>query len=180
MNPADVHLRVQEAVRAWGAAPDIEAAAKQLEEARRALPPDLVAQLVDEVAEISAEMMVELLTEERGVDVSAEPVELGGVELLPKQAARLSAWLEDQQRTAEALGIDGDAWIRQMERGFDRFLARARGDEGTPELAEATAKAHQLLGAERETFQPRPEPGVSERAGLAGVLAARDFAKKKK
>lgn len=178
MNPADVHPRVQDAVRAWGAAPDIEAAAKQLEEHRRALPPELVAQLVDEVAEISAEMMIDLLTEERGVDVSAETVELGGVELLPKQAARLSAWLEDQKRTAEALGLDGDAWIRQMERGFDRYVARERGDAAT-EVAEATDKAHQLLGGERGAFEPRPAPGESAKAGLAGMLAARDFAKKK-
>ncbi len=179
MNPADVHPRVQDAVRAWGAAPDIDAAAKVLETHRRALPPELVAQLVDEVAEISAEMMVELLTQERGVDATSEPVDLGGVELFPKQAARLGAWLEDQKRTAEALGLDGDAWIRQMERGFDRYLARARGDEAPPDVAEATAQAQQLLGAERKAFEARPAPGESAKAGLAGMLAARDFAKKK-
>ncbi len=178
MDPALVHPRVKDAVRAWGAAPDLARAAEALDAARRTLEPELIAQLVDEVAEISAELMVEVIAMESGVDTDAAPIDVLGLSLYPKQTERLAAWLEDQAPTAAALGLERDAWVRQIEKGFERYLARARG-EGDAPPAEITDGARRLLGDSRTAFEARPAPGASPRAGLSGLLAARGFDKKK-
>lgn len=182
MDPADVHPRVKEAVRAWAHAANIERSAHALAEARGRLPPELVAQLVDEVAEISAELMVELVTRADGVDTTQAPVDVLGVPLLPKQAERLGAWLEDQQLVAGALGLDSDAWLRQLERGFERYGQRVTGASAA-DAATATDVSDdvkRMLGNARGKFEARPAPGTSRRAGLSGLLAARGFKKKKK
>lgn len=185
MRPQDVDERVKDAVRAWARAKDIEAAAKALTEGRLDLPAELRGQLVAEIAEISAELMVDLLCRTDGLDPEAEAVEVQGEALDPKQAERLGAWAEDQRLTAEALGLEADAWLQQLERGFDRYGARARGDAGEETAAPGVdpARARQLLGVARQGFQARPQPGQSQQAGLSGLLAARSFGrppKKKK
>ena len=175
--------RVKDAVRAWGGAKNIEQAARALEEARRDLPAELRPQLLSEIAEISAELMVTVLCKTDGLNPDAEPVEVEGEALHPKQAERLGAWLEDQKLTAKALGVEPKVWLRELEAGFTRYGKSEAGTEGEEDSAPATAdvaRAQRLLGAKAEAFEARPDPSQSKTAGLTGLLAARAFPKKKK
>lgn len=182
MKAAHIDEQVKAAVRAWGRAPNVEAAARALTAGRRALPDHLRPQLVSEIAEISAELMVNLLCRTDGLDPSAAAVEVEGEALHPKQAERLGAWIEDQRLTAAALGLEAQTWLQQLERGFERYGARARGEEpeGDAPSGVDPAQAKRLLGAARASFEARPEPGKSKQAGLTGLLAARTFGKKQR
>jgi hypothetical protein len=177
-----IDARVKDAVRGWARAASFENGAKVLAEARRALPAELVPQLVSELSEISAELMVELLARAEGVDPDAELVEVEGVKLHPKQAERLGAWLEDQKLTAEALGLEPKTWLAALDRGFSALAAReGEGRAASPENLEGAARAaRRMVGADPAGFENRPDPSKSARAGLSGLLAARSFPSKSK
>ena len=181
MAVSEIDDRVKDVVRAWGGAKHLEAAADALRRGRSSLPPDLRPQLVSEIAEISAELMVTVLCKPEGLDDGRAPVEVEGEALHPRQAERLGAWLEDQKLAADALGLDVDAWLRELDKGFTRFGARAGGDETGKAVATFVdpEQARRLLGAARSAFEARPDAG-SEKAGLSGLLAARSFGKKKR
>lgn len=182
--------RVKTAVRAWAAHDRPEKAGSALGEHRRALPAELMPQLVAEVAEISAELVVRLLERTDGLEPpDAEPVELEGLRLHPKQAERLAAWGEDQTHTVKALGLSSEAWIKAFDAAFVRLQARlgaeseaAAEEAGTlsdrSDDAAKAAAARRMLGAGAPRFENRPPPGNSPRAGLSGLLAAREFGKK--
>lgn len=185
MRPEDIDARVKDVVRAWARAKDVEASAKVLAAGRAELPPELRPQLVSEIAEISAELMVDLLCRTDGLDPEAEPVDVQGEPLDPKQAERLGAWAEDQQRTARALGLEPKAWLDHLGRGFERYGDKARGesagaDETDAPLAADPRQAKRLLGVAKASFEARPDPSQSTQAGLSGLLAARAFGKGKK
>lgn len=185
MHPQDIDERGKAAVRVWAKSKDGAAGAKALATHRRQLPAELRSLLVSEVAEISAELMVELLAREDGLDPKSDPVEVEGAQLHPRQAARLQAWLEDQKLTAEALGQSPEAWMKALDGGFSRYGARARGDgegvEASPPEDEAKiSRARRLLASEGPaTFQARPDPSKSASAGLTGLLAAKNFGRKR-
>lgn len=169
---------VKDAVRAWAKAKDPDAGARALAKARQALPAELVPQLVSELAEIGAEILLSLLTREDGVDAAAAPVDVEGVALHPKQAERLGAWAEDQVKVAKALGLDGPTWQKKVEQAMTTL---GKGEGAAPAdapAAQISDSAKKLVGAIGEKFENRPEAGKSEQSGLRGLLAARGFAKK--
>lgn len=178
----DIAPAVKDAVRAWGKAKDGEAGARALADARQRLPAELVPQLVQELAEISAELLLAMLTREDGLTTDAKPVDVQGVELHPKQAERLGAWLEDQQRTAKALGLDGATWQRLLDAAMTKLGASSddasKPDATKPAAAQLSEDAKKLVGAVAASFENRPEPGKSAKAGLSGLLAARSFGAK--
>lgn len=116
-----VHPGVEAAVRAWAKESDLSVGARVLGEHRLRLGPEQVAELRTEVAEISAEGLIELLALERGV-TPGEATEVFGIPLLPKQIERLSAWILDQREVHEALGVSAEAWGRMLEAGLDSTL----------------------------------------------------------
>lgn len=178
---------VKDAVRAWAGAKSFAAGAKALAAARRALSAEQLPILVSEVAEVSAELMVEVLAETKGLDAEAEPVEFEGVQMHPRQAERLGAWAEDQKLTGEALGLKHEAWKAALDRGFTA-LARKSGDssaassleEGAVGVERPTEQARRILGNTSGAFQNRPDPAKTGSPGLSGILAARNFPSKKK
>jgi hypothetical protein len=173
---------VKAAVKAWGAASDLDAAAQALADARRDLDPALLPELRTEVAEISAECLVEVLALEKDV-VRKDPVEILGLPLFPKQVERVGAWLHDQAPTAAALGVDLPTWSKLLEVGMERYRAAQLGLpappsslEGAAALAKNIEQARSLIDASAPSkFENRAAPGTSKKAGLLGMLAARRF-----
>ena len=164
----DVHADVKAAVIAWSQAEDLDDASATLRQARLSLAPELLPVLRREVAEISAETLIELIALERDV-VPGEPIEWQGLSLMPRQAERVAAFLQDQIPTAEALGLGPEEWGRKVEQGLRVYVARTQGARAT--VSEANAKkALALIGRESVAAPPAPKSG-----GLAGILAARTF-----
>lgn len=164
-----VHEDVKRAVLAWAGAPDLDDAARQLAKHRRRLDAELVDELTHEIAEISAETLIELIAMERDV-IPGPTVEILGLALYPKQAERVAAWVEDQEPTTTALGIDPDDWGAIVERGLRKYVARERGN-----VEARTRQASDLIGAARKN---RFAPPRRESSGLSGLLAARTFGRK--
>lgn len=175
-----VPAEVQAAVRAWAAEEELEDGAQVLALERRKLPSELHATLRSEVAEISVECLIEVLALERGVE-PGETVEVFGLALLPKQVERLSAWILDQRAVADALGVDPEAWGRMLVSGLDRYRAAQGAGDGAQDTAAADKllRAKSLLGDHSLPFQNRPQPGASGQAGVAGLLGAMRFRRKK-
>lgn len=172
---------VQAVVRAWAKEEDLSAGARALAAGRATLSMELQAELRSEVAEISAESMIEVLALDRGV-APGETTEVFGIPLLPKQIERLSAWILDQREVAEALGVGAEAWGRMLESGLDRHLVRT-GAVKAPDAAavlRSEALAKSLLGDRPEPFQKRSAPGESESAGVRGLANVMSFKKKPK
>ena len=180
---AGVHPDVKAAVIAWAGAADLDAAAAILDESRKKLDPGLLPQLRTEVAEISAESFVALLALERDVVPGPKPVEILGVELHPKQAERLSAWLQDQRSTAEALGLEPEAWGRMIDAGMKRYLANERGAAGPVprDASKRVIEAQRLLGTASAKGFANPRTPVGRRgSGLLDILAARSSSRRNK
>lgn len=168
MSKRDVPLAVQDAVRAWAKASDSTAGAKALAAARLALPAELLPILLNEITEISAELLFTMVAKDD-----------------PQQAERLGAWAEDQKLTAEALGQSGEAWMREIESGIARYGARERGEDVGAAKPQDAARAlspglEKLVGTMRASFENRPAAGTSKTAGLSGILSAKNFGKKPK
>lgn len=163
-------------VKAWGKAKDSAAGAQVLADAKRRLSPELAVQLIGELADISAELLLVMLTREDGLDPAAEPVDINGTPLHPKQAERLGAWLEDQQKVAGALGLALGPWQKALESAMSALGEKT----DNPDLTAAAADAQKWMGAVSQPFQNRPTPGSSPKAGLSGLLGARGFPGKKK
>lgn len=190
---------VVEVVKAWAAAGDLDRAPQVLADGRRALDPLLLPALLVEIAEVQGELLIAALdlpppasargAAQRGAE-DAPLVEVLGLQLRQDQAQRLQAWLDDQRPTAEALGLDIEAWAKKLEAGLGAVIAALRGASASasPERAAALDAAERLVAAQRATgaatttFQGGVDPATSAQAGLRGLLAAREFkgdAKKK-
>lgn len=165
------------AVRAWGAAPSMEAAAQALTKARRALAPELRPALVHEVAAVAAELLLEQLTRTDGLDEGASPVEVEGVELHPMQAQRLGAWLEDQKLACDALGLDPRTWQAALDRAMVTLGTTAEGSTPGGRKAVDVGRATALIGTEKSSRAP--SVGASK-GGLQSLLDARSFDAKPK
>ena len=163
-----VHADVKAAVIAWSSAEDLDHASAKLDQARRSLAPDLLPALRQEVAEVSAETLIELIALERDV-VPGEPIEWQGLSLMPRQAERVAAFLQDQIPTAKALGVDPLEWGRMVEKGLRIYVARNQGAKAAADEARAK-KALTLIGR-----APIAAPPATKSGGLAGILAARTF-----
>lgn len=89
-----VHELVQGAVHTWAHAKSLEALQKAPTEKRRALPSALLPQLISEIAEISAELMVELLGSEsfRNFENRPEPGQSNGARIqgLPWRSVKIA------------------------------------------------------------------------------------------
>jgi len=173
-----LHPEVKAALKAWADAGELEASAKVLSAARRDLDAALLPQLRRKIAEISAECCVELLALERDV-TPGEPIEVLGMQLMPKQAERFVAWAQDQQATGLALGVEPEAWSRMVETGMRTYVDKERAAAGTnkssvKDWSRRAAEAQQLLdGVSRHGFNVEaPDP---KRSGLMGLLAAKKF-----
>ena len=170
---------VIEAVQAWALAPNLEAAGRALQEKRLSLAPVLLPQLCQEIAEISAEALVDLIALEKGLE-EGEFTEVEGIPLLPKQLERVSAWHHDQLPTAQALGLTPERWGELLIGGMERLCGQL-GTTSQDEAREESAQiAQKLLGGGSQRFENPPQPGQSKQAGLQGLLAAREFQKKGK
>ena len=174
----DIDPQVISVVRSWAAAGQLDAAAAALADGRRALDATLRIQLQAEIAEISAEGLIDLIAMVEGTD-EGEPQEVLGLQLMPVQRERVSAWLFDQRATAEALGLEQEVWGKLLVAGMERYIAREAGDAPAGSTRAAGVElARKLVGAEGEPFENRPELGTSDQAGLRGILGARAFQKK--
>jgi len=175
----DIDPEVVSLIRRWATAEDLSAAVGVLAAGCRGLDPQHRVQLQSEVAEISAEALVELIALEEGLEEGeGEVQELLGLPMLPRQLDRISAWLHDQTETGGALGFDKETWGKLLVGGMERYIAHAAGAAPADSRRAASLDvARKLVGAEDGAFENRPELGTSERAGLRGVLGARSFQK---
>src|SRR5688500_17885780 len=101
---AELDRQVKQTVIAWGRSPSLAEGEAKLTEARSTLPRELLEQLRDEIAEIIAVTLTRLLVKPDRPD--EEEIEISGVAISARRARELSAWIEDQERTARALGLD--------------------------------------------------------------------------
>jgi hypothetical protein len=178
--PRRIDPRVRTAIERWGHAPDLESAAAALTEARRTLDEALRAELALEVAEITVEMMIDLLPSQQ--DSAEERVEVLGMKMTHDELERFSAWFEDLERTRAALDLEHQTWAAMFSAAFER-LTGTRFDEESPDNPDALAAARavrELLGERATTFENRPGAGNSESAGVRGQIAARLFPPKTK
>lgn len=164
------------AVQAWAGASD---AAAQLASQRRALDPLLVPTLISEVAEITAEqLLIALDMPSKTPGDDGPEVDFLGLPLSQTQARRVTVWLEEQAPTAEALGLSPEVWSSRLSEGFAVAIAHLQGKGGV-----AAGVAERLvsdpLASASKGFQGGADPRTSPAAGLRGMLAARDFGKKK-
>jgi hypothetical protein len=177
--PAAVAAEVIAVVRAWAKAP-VSDGDRVLKSGRLTLEPALWPVLVDEVAEITAEQLLVAIDMPHKVPPAADekPVPFLGLELSQEQGRRALQWHEDQEGLAQALGLELEAWSKKLGEGFARTLAAL---QGKPISALAGAIANELgadpLKSAARGFQGAVDPATSEKAGLRGILAARNFKK---
>ncbi len=179
MKKPNVAAAVIVVVKAWAKARG-EASVKALRDGRLTLDPLLVPALVDEIAEITAEQLLialDLPAQPSG-DKDEKPVPFLGMELSQEQGKRAAQWLEDQKDLATALGLTAEVWSKKLGDGFARTLEALRGK---PLGDVAGAVAQQLQSDPLKTaasgFAGGVDPAKSEKAGLRGVLALRNFKK---
>ena len=152
-----IHRSVQEAVLGWGAAANVDAAAKQLLQSRSRLDAPLVRQLVGEVAEVSVECVIGLLVDAEHSAPGVVLTRVGDAELTPLQLGHLSAWISDLPRTATALGLSLEAWSQELGAAANRVLSASALNEDRDMSGSAS-----LLGTARRVI-----PGTSAGVGFA-------------
>lgn len=172
---------VVDAVKAWAAATDD--AGRVLAEKRASLDPLLLPVLLTEIAEVSCEQLLLALDKPPRTPpaVDEKTVPFLGLELSQEQGQRLLLWLQEQHTTAEALGQSPEAWSKRVSEGMEQVLAALRGKP----LSALTAAIGQgiagdPLASASKGFVGAVDPRTSDKAGLRGILAARNFAKAKK
>ena len=158
-----IHLSVQEAVVGWGAASDVEAAAKHLSQSRSRLDASLARQLVGEVAEVTIECVIGLLADAADSSGGAALTRVADAELNPLQLGHLSAWISDLPRTAEALGLSLENWSHELGAAANRILSASALNDDRDLPQNPT-----LLGLARRVI-----PGPSAGPGFISQLAAR-------
>jgi hypothetical protein len=174
-----VAAEVVAVVRAWAKAP-VGDGDRALKSGRLSLEPALWPVLVDEVAEITAEQLLLALDMPQKTPPAPDekPVPFLGLELSQEQARRTVQWHEDQPGLAQALGLELEAWSKKLGEGFARTIAAL---QGKPLSALAGAVAGELvadpLKSAARGFQGAVDPATSDKAGLRGILAARNFKK---
>lgn len=167
-------------IKDWASAAP-ERAAEVLSRGRLSLDGLLVPQLVGEVAEISAEQLIVLLDMPSEQQAPDEPtVPFLGMELNQQQGQRVTAWLDELQELAEVLGLSVETWSDKFRDGMQRVLENMRGRPlGDIASQVAHSVADGALANATKGFQGGVDPSQSASAGLRGILAARDFGKKK-
>ena len=176
----NVPAAVVAVVKAWARARG-DASLKALKDGRLTLDPLLVPVLVDEVAEVTAEQLLlalDLPAAPSG-DKDEKPVPFLGLELSQEQGKRAAVWLDEQKDLAAALGLANEVWSKKLGEGFQRTLEALRG-RPLGDVAGAVAAQLQTdpLKTASAGFAGGVDPAKSEKAGLRGVLAARNFGKK--
>lgn len=167
-------------IKEWASAPP-DSASEVLSRARLSLDGLLVSQLVGEVAEITAEQLIVLLDMPSEKQSDDEPVvPFFGLELNQQQGQRATAWLDEHERIAEALGLPLESWSEKFQDGMQKVLEKLRGRPlGDVASQVAHSVADGALANATKGFQGGVDPSQSASAGLRGILAARDFGKKK-
>lgn len=164
-------------VKAWAKARAADGD-RVLHDGRLTLDPLLRPVLVDEVAEITAEQLLIALDLPHTPAKDEKPVPFLGMELSQEQGKRAAQWLDDQAGLASALGLDPEVWSKKLGEGFARTLETLRGK---PLGDVAAGVASQLQADPLKTaaagFAGGVDPSKSEKAGLRGILALRDFKK---
>jgi len=175
---AGVPRAVVDAVKAWAAANDD--AGRVLAEKRVSLDPLLLPVLLTEIAEVSCEQLLLALDMPPRTPPAADEktVPFVGLELSQEQGQRLLLWLQEQRTTADALLQSPEAWSKRVAEGMEQVLVALRGKP----LSALTAAIGQgiagdPLAAASKGFVGAVDPRTSEKAGLRGVLAARNFKK---
>jgi hypothetical protein len=164
------------AVKAWASAAD---PAVELAAQRRALDPLLVPPLVTEIAEVTAEqLLIALDMPSANASDDGPEVDFLGLPLSQTQAKRVAVWLEEQAPTATALGLTPEVWSTRLSEGFATAIAGLQGKGGLAANVAERLGADPLASASKG-FSGGADPRTSPAAGLRGMLAARDFAKKK-
>lgn len=149
-----------------------------LKQGRMGLEPLQVPVLVDEIAEITAEqLLIALDLPQAPAPKEEKPVPFLGLELSQQQGQRTVAWLEEQARLGEALGLDSEAWSKKLGAGFERTLAALQGRSSETARAVGQGMASDPLKNAAAGFDGAVDPSKSDKAGLRGVLAARNFKK---
>lgn len=175
-------------VRAWAGVGDLDKAPDVLAEGRRGLDPTLVPALIVEIAEVQGILLIEALElpPRKPPAPDEKLVEVLGMQLRQDQLQRFQVWIEDQGPTAKALGLELEAWSKRLEEGLATAIAALRGTRArTAERDEALDAAERMLSAQKaiggpaSTFEGGADPAKSGQAGLRGILALRDFGKKK-
>ncbi len=168
-------------VKAWARAPHDDGCAV-LKTGRMALEPLLVPVLIDEVAEITAEqLLIALDMPQAPAAPDEKPVPFLGLELSQQQGQRTVAWLEEQAALGEALGLHAEAWSKKLGAGFERTLAVLQGRAlGDTARAVGQGMAGDALANAAAGFGGAVDPRLSDKAGLRGLLAARNFQSPKK
>src|SRR5262249_44398301 len=138
-------------------------------------------ELCAEIAEVTTESLIGLLTRKDRIRPGEKTTDVFGVALLPAQLERFSAWVKDQRTTADALGLPYTSWMEVLERGAARVLEReasepSKGASGERAGAPST-ESSKLIGGEKAAFENRPKLGTSQAAGILGLIAAYKFDK---
>jgi len=180
MKKSGVPTPVITAVNAWATSKTPPAS---LADARRTLDPLLVPQLVEEIAEITAEqLLIALDMPSRAPPAAKGEVQDGpeidflGLKLSQTQGRRVALWLDEQTETAAALGLTPEAWSKKLSNGFAIAIADLKGQGGTARAVAERLGADPLAQASKG-FEGGADPRTSEKAGLRGMLAARSFKK---
>ena len=164
---------VIDAVLSWANAPDFTSAHQAVKNARDLLSEAQFSVLISEIAEINVESFVQLCMP-REDDAGETVVEFEGVSFTEKQAARLSAWLSDQEGLGEALGMNLDDWSSLLTKKMQKLVTSLKENEGINDAS--VDAAQKLLGTSGPaSFEPRKSAGQ----GFASLLAAKSFNKKK-
>ena|GEM_PF-6815553 len=165
---------VIDAVLSWANATDFTSAHKAVKKARDLLSETQFSVLISEIAEINVESFVQLCMP-REDDNGEAVVEFEGVSFSEKQAARLSAWLSDQEGLGEALGMSLDSWSSLLTNKMQKLVTNLKENEGINDAS--IDAAQKLLGTSSPvSFEPRKSGGQ----GFASLLAAKSFNKKNK
>lgn len=167
-------------IKEWASAPP-ERAPEVLSRGKLRLDAMLAPQLVAEVAEITAEQLLVVLdlpSEKKSADEPVVP--FLGLELNQQQGHRAAAWLDEHHLLADALGLSIETWSERVRSGMQNVIEKWRG---RPLGALSSEIAHTVsdgaLASATKGFQGGVDPSQSAAAGLRGILAARDFGKKK-
>jgi hypothetical protein len=186
IDPRALDAAVKQAVLDWSAAPTVEQGAKVLAKRCAELAPHLRESLFSEVAEVTSETLVEFLSNPEGRSADEPTITHEGVTLAQTQLFRLSVWAHDQAAIAQALGMTLAEWEVHLDAGFERTMVRIKAQieaqgQSLPEgiqNAAALLQTERFLGGAQKRFENRPAPGTSAQAGIAGLIALRNFDKK--
>lgn len=167
--PRPCDPEVVRALREWCHAADVHHAMATLRLLRTTLSPLLLKQFAEHAALINVKLLQDILQQ-----AGPMPADMQLTDVPAAVRPAVTAWLVDQQQSADALGLEPDAWLETLTRALETLELHGL----VPIFAAWVEKEHgagRLLGTEKGTFENRPQPGTSAQAGLRGLIAARMF-----